>query len=730
MNARHGLSRPPLTIKSHNVIMHTSSANSHLRKGTSGPDMPHANHKNASGRTVATPTTNLRNSKGQLVSPRLVDTSVSHIIPVNARDKVWEGNRATKGILQEDITTPVKSFLSSNITPRSGSRKSRLESPSSTPGGTPNGTPSNSRPISTISTTDRYPEDGQEVGLGLREVGAVRSIRSASVTSNSSCSLMSSNRVSPDRQQQGWKANGSDNTPMFFHANDVNPILPSKATINGPVSQSKVTAFSFASGERDTETETSSSNATSPLEMQPKFFYANGTPDSGIEIHKPSNISPLPSSKDTSITPHHAGPSHRPPSPLKEGAVTRKMSLSKASPRQYLPLAPKAIYHQLEQKPPGSSQSTVSGLGRRSSLKAGRNLSVRHGKSNSVSSIDSIANSRKNISIPSNKSPHSIESRRSSIVAEPISFTNESQTSEPKSPLLSTPTSPTKPITTENRIDHLNELAANARRERKVLDLEISNSSLLAINRTLEREMRKQNAELRRYRRLTQTGRLSIAPSTRSVSTRLSALTSTDAGSDAFDHDDTLDLDLDFNPSDDDDHSSLSGTPLSPASQSTYDIRQRAKDEKRLRLDLSKHQALLIDSQKMNQSLKRCLGWTEELITEGKKALNYQVPLNDVEIFRGRVLTPDEIEGEVSQRRGLLSPGHHERMSLPNPLESTASYRGSFIGVDDDDDNNDNEGVSEIEAVPTPDGDDGGNQGNMTGFRDYLDTFGRSWGVS
>jgi hypothetical protein len=43
-----------------------------------------------------------------------------------------------------------------------------------------------------------------------------------------------------------------------------------------------------------------------------------------------------------------------------------------------------------------------------------------------------------------------------------------------------------------------------------VLDLEISNSSLLAINRTLEREMRKQSAELRRFRRLSRSGRLSI----------------------------------------------------------------------------------------------------------------------------------------------------------------------------------------------------------------------------
>ena len=46
----------------------------------------------------------------------------------------------------------------------------------------------------------------------------------------------------------------------------------------------------------------------------------------------------------------------------------------------------------------------------------------------------------------------------------------------------------------------------------------------------------------------------------------------------------------------------------------------------------------------MNQSLKRCLGWTEELINEGKKALEYHVRVSDVELG-GRVLAPDELEG-------------------------------------------------------------------------------------
>jgi hypothetical protein len=80
-------------------------------------------------------------------------------------------------------------------------------------------------------------------------------------------------------------------------------------------------------------------------------------------------------------------------------------------------------------------------------------------------------------------------------------------------------------------------------------------------------------------------------------------------------------------------------------------------------LDLSKHRQLLVDSQKMNQSIKRCLGWTEELIKEGSRALAYRVKVSDVELG-GRVLSRDEEEaaegvgtGDIGESsKGLLSP--------------------------------------------------------------------------
>jgi hypothetical protein len=221
-----------------------------------------------------------------------------------------------------------------------------------------------------------------------------------------------------------------------------------------------------------------------------------------------------------------------------------------------------------------------------------------------------------------------------------------------------------------------NDVVLNARIERKILDLEISNSSLLAINRTLEREMRKQNAELRRYRRLSRSGRLSMAPSTRSFSgtslgitneldeeaSELSSIRSPEELSDYSDEDSTMDEGV-----------------VSPDSLADHDARHRVKDEKRFFIDLAKHQELLADSQKINQSLKRCLGWTEELIKEGKKALEYSVHVNDVQLG-GRVLSPDELHEEAERARALLSPVAEP----PDPLSASQQLESLMEMLDNE----------------------------------------------
>jgi hypothetical protein len=201
-----------------------------------------------------------------------------------------------------------------------------------------------------------------------------------------------------------------------------------------------------------------------------------------------------------------------------------------------------------------------------------------------------------------------------------------------------------------------------------VLDLEISNSSLLAINRTLEREMRKQSAELRRFRRLSRSGRLSIRTISGQSKSSLGVLA--EDGEDEDQDQDAQALlngldDMDLGESDEDasasdEDSSFSPTASESASNSnlssTHALKQRKRDEKRLMLDLSKHRQLLIDSEKMSSSIRRCLAWSEEMIKDGQRALEHQVRVGDVKLG-GRVLERDDDDSDEEQRgMGLVSP--------------------------------------------------------------------------
>jgi len=203
--------------------------------------------------------------------------------------------------------------------------------------------------------------------------------------------------------------------------------------------------------------------------------------------------------------------------------------------------------------------------------------------------------------------------------------------------------SPTKAT---HSADHLTELIANARRERKVQDLEITNASLAAINRSLERRLRKQTAEIRRYRRLSRAGRLSIASV---ASTAASEGAVSEAGVSALSLSDLSEEEPEEESEEESDFSDTdSGSEsLSPEARAARDERHRQRDERRLQLDLTKHRELLVDSQKINQSLRKCLNWTEELIQEGRKALAYQVRVSDIKLG-GRILVTEDEEEDAA----------------------------------------------------------------------------------
>ena len=638
--------------------------------------------KAVNGWTAAVLAVPAKETRTSLNSVRISGSPSKTVSPLLARGGQIEAVRASQGRSNDEIATPIKAFLSSNITPRSSSRKARVDSISSTPNSTPNDTPSNSRPTSMINAGQKRKDSKQLLAAnGPRGLITGELVSSLHKLSNvSGAPTGSPNGGLPQTTLQSLKPASPENLPMFFHASDIKASISSSRGTNLPNVPRNPQSSISANGDDLAGDQSYPESPSSLEETQPKFIYANGLPETEQVVLKSvsratstvSHASPI-----VNRSQQTQAPQKRATSPLKDMSKLRKTSTSKPSPRAYIPLAHNGIQKQELLSPNGSSPPQLS-IGRRSSLKAATPSQPRHAKASSVSSLGSRTNRRSSTAFseiqlsPTSSHPtQAVETTRSppeyyqkrhtAVEVPPLITTNPSALT--RSPELC-PTGVKSPIriqSTENKVEQLNALAANARRERKVLDLEISNSSLLAINRTLEREMRKQTAELRRYRRLTSAGRISIAPSNRSTSSRISSLTSTDLGSES--EEDTIDENTEPTFSSEEDESSVPTTPLSPTSQAARAAQQRKRDAKRLHLDLARHQQLLMDSQRMNQSLKRCLGRTEDLIAEGRKALAYRVIVGDVSAG-GRVLTPDEMEVQLARGSGLLSPGL-ERSDYP-----------------------------------------------------------------
>lgn len=421
---------------------------------------------------------------------------------------------------------------------------------------------------------------------------------------------------------------------MFFRADDARSQTSLPAT---RPTLKKEPSFFYANGQKEDQSSRSASKSPPPPTSPPlpalgtkrsQFFHADGTSDIAFYQQSPPLASPpLSIDAHTMVHPSASAPVLRPSSPSKDSI---HLSYRKGASQV---IRPNSIL------PPREGKET-STTPRRASVEMNSSL-FGHAKTTSLSSITSgsiDSGSRRSSLAPGvtsqpGQTPLSINTATRKVsppsIASPhaVSVDAQVQSSTP----VSTPLSPSKAVS--NAASQLTELAANARRERKVMDLEISNNSLLAINRQLEKQLRSQKAELRRYRRLTRAGRLSMAPSDLDEMFN----SEDEAYLDSEDEDGQNDSSfLSDDNSDDSDESAMS-----PSALAEYDSRKIAKDEKRLRLDLSKHRQLLVDSQKMNQSLRRCLGWTEELINEGKKALSYNVRVSDVKLG-GRVLRRDE----------------------------------------------------------------------------------------
>ncbi|KAK6581141.1 hypothetical protein PZA11_006629 [Diplocarpon coronariae] len=611
-------------------------------KRTSSPTMP-TYDKHASRPLKPTLSAAAKSANRTPLTPRVAGS----VPPTTATPSSRRPARCESTTPGEKEDLPVSTFLGHNVTPRSGPRRVRIESPSSTPTGTPSGRLAPGDPLKGADTPLVY-----ATGLGIVGIDKDTSKRST----------VSSGPSVPEGAYAKAPAQNGSGDSKFFFASEARTAQPPRPPLQARGSSS----FFYANGDSVPDRPKSSSASAVGSNVgeersQPKFFHANGTPDlpttSSSSFPPPRPSSALSSTSRTvspRLGPLNTSPlssSQRPASPSK---LNQYASISSMC---ITPILPSPDLLQPQQL--GTEQST-------NSILSARGVSIEaepgsgHSQSASVSSADvkgpphpvgKISADSHEFPVPDSpldllatSVPHSIPEE---ALPETTAVFSEVGAGF-RSPILS-------PVITNHSIDELNELAANARRERKVLDLEITNSSLAAINRTLEREMRKQAAELRSYRRLSRSGRLSIATAI-SIPTSAESFASDDGkGAALSDLSEAEDLEEEEDSGED---SSDDGS-VSPSAMEESDLRHRKRDERRLQLDLSKHQQLLIDSQKMNQSLKRCLGWTEELITEGRKALEYRVRITDVR-FGGRVLAPDELEpadAEGADNEGMSDIG-------------------------------------------------------------------------
>lgn len=507
-----------------------------------------------------------------------------------------------------NYASPVSKFVQSSATPRSSSRQSRLSS-------------ANTSPNPADSAADSW---DTRSGLGI--TGGV---------------------PEPPRSVP----NAASRDSKFFYASDASKGAQAHPPPRAPTSQPRGPTFFYANGNNLPKQTSSPNIVSSPLlspslaapppdPMASKFMYANGTPDLKPSLMTSGSGSVV--STSSRATSGRAGSGSQ-----------------MASTAQRAPSPPKPV--SLQPHVPPQSASGPSIAERRSVFAStphlGQNAPNLRRISADAPSRSSSGHSRAGSSVAEAPSVNRILAASSPNVSplpSPLAFTNPGLSMasvleaaealddhDDNSSLDSSLTSPKSATGSGNgSADPVTELVANARRERKVQDLQITNASLEAINRTLERQLRKQTNELRRFKRLSRAGRLAgsrvVSDATTASETpegplnqlNLSDLSEQDSELDPLDEDEDEDeLDSELSESD-----SMGSAGASPITMASRDVRHRRQDEKRLQVDLSKHRQLLVDSQRMNQSIKRCLGWTEELISEGRRALAYQVRVSEVDV--------------------------------------------------------------------------------------------------
>ncbi|KAL2163628.1 hypothetical protein VTH06DRAFT_5686 [Thermothelomyces fergusii] len=524
---------------------------------------------------------------------------------------------------RDEPASPVPAFLSNNVTPRSGSRQGRIDSANSTPNGTPN--------------PDRH--DPLETRSSLANAGADDAQRRPVVTLSS-----------PSDAGSGIR---QDRDSKFFYASDAQKLASQPPTTRPAAPhQAKPATFFYANGSTLSEQENGPPRPFSPPLASPppqdglesRFFYASGS----TGLQPPAKIGPSTRKSSGSVvsTASKAPTSRlsngpRTVSPVKSPQQTAPRNASSGTIALRSPAAPVGLQ---PINPLNQGKVDIEAPCRpRSQIYIKSSAAIEQPITTKRLSVQGSLPSLP--SLPSSGDTSPLLSPQPGFAPPNPVNAGLASTSQAAEDLAGSDVDPTK----TSQEAQVTDLVANARRERKVQDLEITNASLEAINRTLERQLRKQTAELRRYQRLSRSGFLSFGSLGSQIPSDSAAQEGNGTGSSDL-RDEQGENEIEKTEPEElerlDDEDELSSSEVSeeasaPATELPPEKRRR--DERRLALDLSKHRQLLIDSQKINQSLKRCLGWTEELIKEGKRALEYQVRATDVELG-GRVLAPEEVE--------------------------------------------------------------------------------------
>lgn len=595
--------------------------------------------------------------------------------------------------------TTAATLLGGNVTPRSSTRKSRTDSNKSTPSNTPTGTPTPgpnlakeraaevemhhvSHNISSRSMVQ------VKASSGLDFVGKSPKLHLAPVSSASNTLSSASPTTKPTNAK-------------FFYANDASKGPTIQKTHDRPPLR-KAATFFHASGvqERVSLAQTKSvppslSAAEREAPSVSRFCQLDETLSSRSAISSPPSLTSSPASS-TFASPTQPFPSLRPPSPLKENihlsyrkgvsqvirpschrlsAASLPAFTGRSTPVKDSGDGDKANKEAESRRRMSSPNNAVveqaTLMKRKSFSSINTGTPTKSGLLDKEASLVGAPSSEKHLAQLSSSSLSGVVTNKNAQQLEKNcnKGPEESQCgSDMKGLSLLSPLSVNVSGEQQDRITNnaqfkstnVAELAANARRERKVLDLEISNSSLLAINRQLEREVRKQKVELRRFRRLSRAGHIPLGRTLSSACDAKRCISGSTAATDLDEGDDTQseyqncnnhylnnnefgDSEYDDYEEEEEEEEDISASDVSSITNSSkpYTDRRIARDERRLRLDLSKYRELLVDSQRMNQGLRRCIDWTEELVRDGRRALDYKVRVSDVKLG-GRVLRSED----------------------------------------------------------------------------------------